>query len=341
MTTMSTAVRGEEREATPGRQRRALIAGGVVVALVGAVLVVVSRAPSNVGTAKEIKHAVEVRSGGGASFKPVREHPAVKAGDVVRTSDSGVGQIDYGDGSVTRLDSNTVFTVDELLATGKRVVRASLSEGRVWSKVNKLSGSDDRFEIRTPNATASVRGTSFGCESEPLGNDLFLTTCYQGTGQTDLVWDDGSVDHLGPGQCKTNSGPCRYTQAQLIAILAKFAPDAEHPWTASPQQATEAASEVPPPGQVVAGIAKELQANKEPKPQQPSAENHDDKENSNTNDDDEPSLEPHESNNDSGGEDPGGVEDPGGGEDPGSLDDGNNGHGNDEDSFDESNPGGG
>lgn len=347
---MATAGMSMRRVRTQNR-RPGLVwaAAGLVVAVVGAVLLVVSRSPANVGTAKEIQSSVEVRSGAGAAFKSVKEHPSVKAGDVVRTSEDGLGEIDYGDGSVTRLDSSTTFTVDRLLTTGKRVVRASLSEGRVWSKVNKLSGSDDRFEVRTPNATATVRGTIFVCEATSSENgltaltpELFETTCMQITGNTDVVWDNGAVGHMGPGECMTNGGPCKYTPAQLIAMLSKFADleGIELPWKASKKDVKPKAEEkIAPrvPG-AVAGVVKELQPEKEPAAKRPSVENHDDDEDSDDRDDRDdndrdPSLDP-------GSDDDSSVTPPSSDNGGDCGDDGDNGHGN-SGGDDCSNPGGG
>ena len=232
LTTSGPAV-GERRRARRSTRIR-WIAAGLAVAVIGAlVLVVLTRGPDNVGTAREIRSAVEVKSGAGR-FQPVAEHPAVSKGDVVRTNDEGLGTIDYGDGSVTRLDSNTVFEVDELLTSGtRRVVRASLSEGRVWNRVKKLTSSGDRFEVRTPNAVATVRGTTFTCETDPLGLGLFDTTCIQVTGRTDVTFDNGAQSRLGPGECTTNGGPCKYTPAEILKILSKFADldGIELPWT--------------------------------------------------------------------------------------------------------------
>lgn len=320
------------------RSRSRWPAIGIAVAVIGAIAFVMARGPANVGTAKEIQRDVEVQSAG-AAFQSVHDHPNVKKGDVVRTSKDGLGEIEYGDGSITRLDGDTVFKVDELLTQGKRVVRASLSNGRVWNKVESLTESEDRFEVRTPNAVASVRGTTFFCEAEPVGPlelTLFQTTCVQIEGQTQVVWDNGAEVELGPGGCSTEGGPCKWTPAQLIAMLSKFAAldGIKLPWKAS-EKATEATEEVPQveaPGRAVAGVAKQLQPEREPRKRQPSVENHDDDEDSDDRDDDDDRFdEPRQFTSDSGGG--GGVSDGGGdsgsgGSGGGCDGDSNHGHGN-------------
>ncbi len=322
---------------------------GVAVAVIGAVAFVMARGPANVGTAKEIQRDVEVRSEGDA-FESVRDHPNVKKGDVVRTSKDGLGEIEYGDGSLTRLDGGTTFAVDELLTQTKRVVRASLSEGRVWNKVEKLSGSQDQFEIHTPNAVATVRGTTFFCESEPLSPELFETTCAQIEGSTHVVWNNGAEVTLGAGQCATEGTTCKWTPAELISMLSKFAEldGVELPW-----KATKAESKAPdvvpsvPRGQVVSGVVKDLKPSAEPKKKAPSVENHDDDEDSDDNSDDDNDQSSEPSNftppsggggSDGGGSDGGGSD--GGGSDGGCDADPDKGHGNDCSKNDGDNPGG-
>lgn len=328
----------EQAGKQPSRWRWPAI--GAAVAVIGAVAFVMARGPSNVGTAKEIQRDVEVRSGDRA-FQPVREHPNVKKGDVVRTSKDGLGEIDYGDGSVTRLDGDTTFKVDELLTQTKRVVRASLSKGRVWNKVESLTESEDQFEIHTPNAVASVRGTIYFIEVLPLGSGLFETTLVQVTGRTAGVWDNGATVEAGGGQCFTNGGPCRYTSAQLVAMLQKFAQldgiDLQKVFKTVKHSAevAEQLPEVQAPGRAVAGVAKQLQPENELRKRQPSVENHDDEEDSDDRDDNDRSNEPREFSSDTGGGDTSGGDS---GDSGGCEEDANRGGGNNCDRNDVDNP---
>lgn len=78
-------------------------------------------------------------------------------GDKVTTGPASAATITFPNGSETRLDENTSLTIT---TTGDKV---SLFQnlGRSWSRVAKLAGTSETFEVETPTAVATVRGTSF------------------------------------------------------------------------------------------------------------------------------------------------------------------------------------
>ena len=64
---------------------------------------------------------------------------SVNPGQVLSTDSTGLAQVTYPDGSLTRLDSDTVFKVVNLTAnSGGRQTLGSVSGGKVWNKVTKL-----------------------------------------------------------------------------------------------------------------------------------------------------------------------------------------------------------
>ena len=67
-------------------------------------------------------------------------------------------------GSVLRLGPSSKAAV-QAASFGKSVeerkVTAKLLVGKVWANVAKAVGGEQRFEVRTENADAGVRGTTF------------------------------------------------------------------------------------------------------------------------------------------------------------------------------------
>lgn len=119
-----------------------------------------------------------------AAFKPVAAKTAVGVGDSAKTNDAGFAEIRYGDGSLTRLDVNTEFTVTAL--GGNEPVKATLSQGEeVWSEVKQATGGTTRFEVETPNAVAAVRGTAFAVTCGSAGSCVFAVV--DGTGTSPLA----------------------------------------------------------------------------------------------------------------------------------------------------------
>ena len=58
------------------------------------------------------------------------------------------------------LDYDTELTLEESDDTGTHV-RGSLGTGAVWARVEKVFGKGEYYTIKTQNAVAVVRGTSF------------------------------------------------------------------------------------------------------------------------------------------------------------------------------------
>jgi len=80
--------------------------------------------------------------------------------DSVRTGDNSSVSIILFKGSIIRLDSNTEVTLKEIIEDEETSVTIEQNAGRTWSTIQKVSGIDN-YEVETPTAVASVRGTSF------------------------------------------------------------------------------------------------------------------------------------------------------------------------------------
>jgi len=149
-------------EDEPGLPRRALVIL-LTLGLVGAVIAIVLVTQGDRRALAELRvreDRVSVKATG-ADFEKGTEGQALIAGDTVRTDPDGQAQIDYFEGSQTNLDSDTTLVIGALLnEAGVRSVSLDHTKGRLWNRVEKLTSSEDRYEVRTPNAVASVRGTT-------------------------------------------------------------------------------------------------------------------------------------------------------------------------------------
>jgi hypothetical protein len=107
---------------------------------------------------------VEIQRAGEGDFAAAAEGQTLREGDVIRTGPDGRAEIEYFDGSITRLDFNTTFTIVALTDDaegGSTVIEAEQASGGTFSRVVELTGSQSRFETSTPTAVASVRGTDY------------------------------------------------------------------------------------------------------------------------------------------------------------------------------------
>jgi ferric-dicitrate binding protein FerR (iron transport regulator) len=90
---------------------------------------------------------------------------AVSAGDAIALPEDGAATLRLSDGSTVDLDGGTQIEVSELVTTDDDYrVRLDMLAGRTVSRVQRVLGAGDAFEIGTPSSTASVRGTVFAVE---------------------------------------------------------------------------------------------------------------------------------------------------------------------------------
>ena len=95
---------------------------------------------------------------GSADFVIILGQQAVESGSRIKTSEAGRALIESASSHITRLDYSSEIIVEE---TEKRT-QVSLAVGAVWSRLLNVFDSGETYEVQTPNAIATVRGTSFG-----------------------------------------------------------------------------------------------------------------------------------------------------------------------------------
>jgi hypothetical protein len=93
--------------------------------------------------------------------REITEKTEVLEGEEVVTDSTGRGIIESLSGSVTVVDYSTRFKINK---NREKPAEESifLSSGNLWSRVSKVFGKGEFYEIETKNAVAIVRGTSFG-----------------------------------------------------------------------------------------------------------------------------------------------------------------------------------
>ena len=89
--------------------------------------------------------------------------------DIVKTAKNSRLEITLPDGSVIRLSSESRLLLENVLVSKKKKKKKfsfKLLLGKAWTKVKKLVSKDSSFEIKTKNAVAGVRGTTFRLDVE-------------------------------------------------------------------------------------------------------------------------------------------------------------------------------
>src|SRR4051794_24076511 len=145
-----------------GRWRStAVIAVGALVASLCLMAAPAGAATKPTGTLTVEAPGVTVLKKGSTDFGKGKTNQKVGIGDTIQTDAAGLAQITFKDGTLTRLDHNSIFTLDKLVnTTGKRQVDGTVSAGQTWNRVQKLSESES-FQQKGNGASAVVAGTAF------------------------------------------------------------------------------------------------------------------------------------------------------------------------------------
>lgn len=115
-------------------------------------------------TVAAVQGDVEVVRSSGARPRSLRSGSVLRTGDVVRTGESGNVTVEFKDGSRMLVHAGSELRMADLAAFANTDLvdsRVELVRGRAENIVQPLRGVPSRFEIRTPSAVTSVRGTDF------------------------------------------------------------------------------------------------------------------------------------------------------------------------------------
>lgn len=117
---------------------------------------------------KEVTGKVEIRDSPAAAWAPALEGTALTKDTVISTGFKSVAVVSLGNSTLT-VRPLTRLTLEEIArAEGSEQVQLYLLAGRVRAEVTPPAGGRTDFSVRSPSATASVRGTSFSFDSVNL-----------------------------------------------------------------------------------------------------------------------------------------------------------------------------
>jgi len=132
-------------------------------------------AVATTATATTIKKNLSVTPVGSEETLDIPETALVSGGDTLATSDDGRGIVEMEDGSTVVLDYDSSMVIQNLDASATHT-GLTLAAGSVWARVKKVFGQGEYVEIKTKNAVAAVRGTSFGLTYRKDGSSVLLVS---------------------------------------------------------------------------------------------------------------------------------------------------------------------
>ncbi len=127
-------------------------------------------------TAQGIKGEVAFRVNAG-EWQELKPGQTLPAGAEVFTGVESKVTLQFSDGSKFDLDELTqLLVVTVLRKQDRKDVAVNLVVGKINAEVKKEKVVDTNFEVQTPTATTSVRGTMFSVFSDPVAKVTVVTT---------------------------------------------------------------------------------------------------------------------------------------------------------------------
>jgi len=114
---------------------------------------------------KAVKGVAVYSTAGGPSM-PLKAGTVLAQGTTVKTGANSSVDLFLGNSAgIIRISENTTLSLDKLMLTDTGAdtavdVQVGLTDGTILGNVNKLSAAS-RYEIKTPNGVAGIRGTRF------------------------------------------------------------------------------------------------------------------------------------------------------------------------------------
>jgi FecR protein len=119
--------------------------------------------------------AVTIKPTGKSKFVAAKDGQVLHQGDALKTDAAGKAEIDYTDGSLTRLGSSTEFTITRLTNDrGGRQTEGTITVGDTWSRAAKVSETSS-FAVKAGGTTAAVEGTAFAFSCTLVNSQLSCT----------------------------------------------------------------------------------------------------------------------------------------------------------------------
>lgn len=120
------------------------------------------------GSIKELSGNVELKRSGSAAFVPAKAGDTVTRDTIVSTGFKSTALITVGSAVITVKPLTQLSFAEISSQTGTETLDVKLQAGRVRVEVQPPSGTRAAMTVRSPSATASVRGTSFEFDTRNL-----------------------------------------------------------------------------------------------------------------------------------------------------------------------------
>lgn len=144
----------------------------VILVIIGGVILQSMLIFQRIAVVRITRGEVMVRARKHTDFQAIGDAERLFAGDTVRTGSDGHLRLEWIDGTRLSVDPNTELTILKCRMNKLNDAETSvfkLDTGGIWIRIIKVLNQKSKFEVRTPTATAGVRGTVFSVRVDEQG----------------------------------------------------------------------------------------------------------------------------------------------------------------------------
>jgi len=166
---------------------------------------------------------VLVLNKGETRFRKATFNMPVLNGDKIETKKESRCEITYGDGSIVRIDEQSIYTVEKaIISDDQKEVESKLSIGKLWANLKKLVRGKDSWQLKSPAAVVAVRGTIYRMNAGADSSSQVLV--YDGQVDVRPASAAGTQQGMGraPGPPRQVQGPQQVAGPRQVSILQWF-----------------------------------------------------------------------------------------------------------------------
>ncbi|HAR46517.1 MAG TPA: hypothetical protein DCS05_10235 [Nitrospiraceae bacterium] len=129
-----------------------------------------------------VQGTVEAYSAEAKNGVRLRKNDRIAKEKEVRVGEKSRVELRFPDGTIMRLAENSRLSLNEIIYDRKseeKSFQVSLALGRIWANVKKLATTGSAVEVKTVNAIAGVRGTTYQVNVDP--DESAVVKVYDGT----------------------------------------------------------------------------------------------------------------------------------------------------------------
>ena len=166
---------------------------------------------------------VLILSKGERQFRKVTFNMSVLNGDKIETKKQSRCELTFKDGSVVRIDEQSIYTVEKAdMDNSNKNVESELSIGKLWANIKKVVSGRDSWKLKSPAAVVAVRGTIYRMNAGADSSTQVLV--YDGNVAVSPASPAASQQGMGavPGKPQQVQGPVQIQGPRQVSMAEWF-----------------------------------------------------------------------------------------------------------------------